>query len=300
MITQARERLPALPLYRMCQLLGLSRSLVYRPLADRRHEQVEDEKLISAIDQIVLRFAGYGYRRVTAHLNREGYGVNHKRVLRLMREQGLLCRPRRRWSKTTDSEHGLRPYTNLLLGKKVSDVAKLNQVWVADITYVRLGNDSGFCYVAAILDAFSRRVVGWHISRDIDAALVLTALEMALKDRNPEPGWIHHSDQGVQYACRGYVERLTAAGARISMSRRGCPQDNAQAESFFRTLKVEEVYLQEYGSFAQASAYISQFIEDVYNQKRLHSALGYLPPAEFEQRIEAQKANRSAVHEQSR
>jgi transposase InsO family protein len=174
------------------------------------------------------------------------------------------------------------------------------------ITYVRLGDGSGFCYVAAILDVFSRRVVGWHISRDIDVELVLAALEKALAGREPEPGWIHHSDQGVQYACRGYVGRLTAAGARISMSRRGCPRDNAQAESFFRTLKVEEVYLQveevylqEYGGFAQASACVGQFIEDVYNQKRLHSALGYLPPAEFEQQM-TEKANRSADQQQAR
>ncbi len=139
-----------------------------------------------------------------------------------------------------------------------------------------------------------------HISRDIDAELVLAALEKALEERKPEPGWIHHSDQGVQYACRGYVGRLTAAGAQISMSRRGCPRDNAQAESFFRTLKVEEVYLQEYGGFSQASACVGQFIEDVYNQKRLHSALGYLPPAEFEQQIEAQKANTSSGQDLTR
>ena len=268
----------------MCQLLGLSRSLAYRPLADKEPEQAQEAALVSAIDQIVLRFPGYGYRRVTAQLARDGYAVNHKRVLRLMREQGLLCRRKRRWVKTTDSEHGLKTYPNLLQGKKASDLSKLNQVWVSDITYVRLGDGSGFCYVAAVLDAFSRRVIGWHISRDIDAALVLTALEKALETRHPEPGqWIHHSDQGVQYACRGYVERLTVAGAQISMSRKGRPRDNAQAESFFRTLKVEEVHLQEYSNFAHASACLAQFIDDLYNHKRLHSALGYLPPVEFEQ-----------------
>ena len=295
MITAARERIPALPLHRMCQILGLSRSLLYRRPAQKSAAEAQEAVLVSAIDQIVLRFPGYGYRRVTAQLAREGHAVNHKRVLRLMQEQGLLCRLKRRWVKTTDSEHGLRTYPNLLQGKKVSDLSGLNQVWVADITYVRLGDGSGFCYVAAILDAFSRRVVGWHMSRDIDAELALAALEKALEWRNPEPGWIHHSDQGVQYACRGYVGRLAAAGAQISMSRRGCPRDNAQAESFFRTLKVEEVYLQEYGGFAQASACIGQFIEAVYNQKRLHSTLGYLPPAEFEQQIEAEKANTSQV-----
>ena len=219
-----------------------------------------------------------------------------------MREQGLLCRLKRRWVKTTDSAHGLRTFPNLLKDAKASDLSRLDQVWVADITYVRLGEGSGFCYVAAVLDAFSRRVVGWHISRAIDAALVLAVLEKAMTGRNPTPGWIHHSDQGVQYACRGYVERLLAAGARISMSRKGCPRDNAQAESFFRTLKVEEVYLQEYASFAQASACIGQFIEDVYNQKRLHSAIGYVPPAEFEQQLtdKTEKANSSGEPNRTR
>ena len=307
MIVAAREQLPALPVHRMCQLLGLSRSLLYRPLADKEPEQAEEAALVAAMDQIVLRFPGYGYRRVTAQLARDGLAVNHKRVLCLMREQGLLCRRKRRWVKTTDSEHGLKTYPNLLQGKKASDLSALNQVWVSDITYVRLGSSdgSGFCYVAAVLDAFSRRVIGWHISRDIDAALVLTALEKALAVRHPEPGpcgqWIHHSDQGVQYACRGYVERLREAGAQISMSRKGRPRDNAQAESFFRTLKVEEVYLQEYSNFAHASACLAQFIDDLYNHKRLHSALGYLPPVEFEQQwAEAENAKaRTALEKEA-
>lgn len=194
MIAAVRERLPDLPLHRMCQLLGLSRSLAYRPLADKGPEQTQEAALVALIDQIVLRFPGYGYRRVTAQLAREGYVTNHKRVLRLMREQRLLCRLKRRWVKTTDSAHGLRAFPNLLKDAKASNLSRIDQVWVADITYVRLGEGSGFCYVAAILDAFSRRVVGWHISRDIDAALVLAALEKAMTGRNPTPGWIHHSD----------------------------------------------------------------------------------------------------------
>jgi putative transposase len=299
MIVLARECLPDLPLFRMCQLLRLSRSLVYRPLADRDKEGEEETILIAAIDRIVLRFPGYGYRRVTAQLVRDGFCVNHKRVLRLMREQGLLCRARRQWIKTTDSDHGLTVYPNRLKGVKARDLSALNEVWVADITYVRLGDGSGFCYVAAILDAFSRRVVGWHISREIDAALVLAALEKALEARRPNAGFVHHSDRGVQYACRGYVERLEKAGARISMSRKACPRDNAQAESFFRTLKVEEVYLQEYRNFAHASACVGQFIEAVYNQERLHSALGYLPPAEFEEKIK-EAANYSGYQTSSR
>lgn len=217
-----------------------------------------------------------------------------------MREQGLLCRLKRRWVKTTDGEHGLRTYPNLLKDTKVSDLSGSDQVWVADITYVRLAER--FCYGAAVLDAFSRPVVGWHVSPDIDAVLVVTVLEKALEARRPEPEFVQHSDRGVQYACRGYGERLEAAGARISMSHKGCPRDNAQAERFFRPLKVEGVYLQEYARFAHASACIGQFIEAVYNQKRLRSAIGYLPPVQFEEKVKAEveKANSSSAQNQPR
>jgi transposase InsO family protein len=214
-----------------------------------------------------------------------------------VRERGILWRAKRRWVRTTNSEHGLHTYPNLLRDTKASDWTHPNRLWVADITYVRL--PQGFCYAAAILDAFSRRVVGWHVSRDIDAPLVLAALEKALALRQPAPGWIHHSDRGVQYACGGYVECLVAAGAQISMSRKGCPRDNAQAESFFRTLKMEEVYLQEYRDFAHASACIGQFIEALYNRERLHSALGYLPPAEFEEK-HRDKANALSSQDEGR
>ena len=192
MIEQARQILPALPTHRMCQLLGLSRSLVYRKTPDKREVTLEEAKLVEAVESLTLQFAGYGYRRVTAQLVRDGWNVNHKRVLRVMRETGLLCRLKKRWTQTTDSGHGLRTYPNLLQGKKAGAISGLNQVWVSDITYVRL--PSGFCYVAAVLDAFSRRVVGWHVSREIDSALVLAALEKALENRKPEAGFIHHSD----------------------------------------------------------------------------------------------------------
>lgn len=228
----------------------------------------------------MLEFAGYGYRRVTAQLRRDGWQINAKRVLRVMRQESLLCHLKRRWTQTTDSTHGLRTYPNLLKEKKA---VRLNEIWVADITYVRLPH--GFCYLAAILDAFSRKVVGWNLSETMDARLAVGALTLALQARQPHAGFVHHSDQGVQYACREYVERLEAAGAQVSMSGRGRPRDNAQAESFFRTLKTEEVYLQEgagYSTVAEARKRLGHFVETVYNQKRLHSSLGYVPPEEFE------------------
>jgi transposase InsO family protein len=244
-------------------------------------ERLEERaRLVEAVERIVLEFGGYGYRRVTAQLRREGWQVNHKRVLRVMREESLLCHLKQRWTRTTDSAHGLRTYPNLLKEKTANG---LNEIWVADITYVRL--PQGFCYLAAILDAFSRKVIGWNLSETIDARLALGALEAAVQTRQPQAGFVHHSDQGVQYACRDYVERLEAAGAQVSMSGRGRPRDNAQAESFFRTLKTEEVYLQEgqgYSTVAEARKRLGQFVEVVYNQKRLHSSLGYVPPDEFE------------------
>jgi transposase InsO family protein len=232
------------------------------------------------MEELVLEFPGYGYRRVTRQLQREGWYINHKRVLTLMRAHGLLCLPRKRWIATTDSVHGLEVYPNLV---PQMEVARLDQLWVADLTYIRL--PQGFCYLAVILDAFSRKVIGWELSHWLDARVAVTALERALQARQPAPGLVHHSDRGVQYACRNYIDLLLTAGARISMSGRGRPRDNAQAESFFRTLKMEEVYLQEYQSFEEASVCIDQFITAVYNRKRFHSSLGYVPPEEFEASI---------------
>ncbi len=225
----------------------------------------------------MLAFPGYGYRRVTKQLQRNGWTVNHKRVLRVMREESLLCQLRRRFVVTTDAGHGLRRYPNLALNLLV---ARPDQVWVADITYIRL--PSGFVYLACILDAYSRRCVGWALSRSIDTDLTLAACEMALTTRQPRCGLIHHSDQGVQYASAAYVARLDLAGIQISMAAPGNPYENAMAESFFKTLKSEEVYLNDYRSFQDANANLEHFIEAVYNRKRLHSSLGYLPPDEFE------------------
>jgi len=233
--------------------------------------------LRDAIELIVVEFAGYGYRRVTHALKRSGWQVNHKHVLRVMREESLLCQLKRQFVPMTDSHHGYQVYPNLLATRELTAP---NQAWVGDITYIRL--PSCFVYLAALLDAYSRRCVGWKLSKRIDTELALGALDMALATRTIEPGLIHHSDRGVQYASTAYVERLHSVQAQISMSAVGNPYDNAKAESFFKTLKREEVYLNQYQTFAEAEANIAQFIEDVYNMERLHSSLGYVPPVEFE------------------
>jgi transposase InsO family protein len=237
----------------------------------------DEVALCDAIEQVVLAFPGYGYRRVTQTLRRRGWAVNHKRVLRVMREESLLCQLKRRFVVTTDSAHGYRTYPNLLAGATLD---RLDQAWVADITYIRL--PTTFVYLACLLDAYSRRCVGWKLSRRIDTQLTLAALEMAIEHRHPRRGLIHHSDRGVQYASTDYLSRLEEIGAQVSMSATGNPYDNAKAESFFKTLKREEVYLQDYQTFAEAEAHLGQFLDDVYNTKRLHSSLGYQPPAEFE------------------
>jgi putative transposase len=265
-----------------CALLEVNRGSYYRarPLVPGPAAPQEALRLLQAIERLVLEFPGYGYRRVTAQLQRDGFRVNHKRVLRLMREERLLCTLKRGWVKTTDSEHGLRVYPNLLPHAGWRQLTGINQAWMADLTYVRL--PGGFCYLATLLDGFSRRMVGWNLAEGLDASLTVGALDQALTSRQPAPGWIHHSDQGVQYACRDYVARLEATGARISMAAKGTPRENAQAESFYRTLKREEVYLQDYRNFQEAWAGIGRFVDAVYNEKRLHSALGYRPPSEFE------------------
>ena len=276
MIEQVREEHPEMSIERLCELMGVSRSWYYeRPSSKRRARGAVE--LRDAIERIVLEFPGYGYRRVTAALRREGWSVNHKRILRIMRRESLLCQLKRRFKVTTDSAHLFGRYPNLVKDAEIDD---LDQAWTADITYVRL--PTTFCYLAAILDAYSRKCVGWHLSRFIDTRLTLSALEMALATRRPAAELIHHSDQGVQYASGEYVSRLEEAGVLISMAAVGNPYENAKAESFFRTLKMEEVYLKDYENFQEAEENIGQFIEEVYNQKRLHSSLGYLPPVEFE------------------
>ncbi len=239
--------------------------------------------LRDAIQKLAVEMPAYGYRRIRAALRHAGWVVNHKRVLRLMREDNLLCLRRRAFVRTTDSDHELRVYPNLARELKVNG---LNQLWVADITYIRLLLE--FVFLAVILDAFSRRVIGWALGRTLEGKLTLAALQMAIARGRVELGLVHHSDRGVQYASKDYIELLTEHSILISMSRRGNPYDNAQAESFIKTLKYEEVYRTEYLDFADARRRIGQFIESIYNQKRLHSALGYLAPAEFERQIQLQ------------
>jgi putative transposase len=278
-MTQLPQSGSPLSVRHLPRLLGVNRAWYYQ--AQWQASQPDPEiALRDAIEQGVLEFAGYGYRRVTKALQRAGWQVNHKRVLRLMREEALLCHLKRRFVPTTDSQHGLRRYPNLMRERELSAP---NQAWVADITSICL--PTRFVYLATLLDAYSRVCVGWQLSRHIDTQLALDALNMALERRCIGPGLIHHSDQGVQYASHAYIARLQSVGAQISMAAVGNPYENAQAESFFKTLKREEVYLNEYRTLEEAQANIDHFIEAVYNTKRLHSSLGYVPPYEFEAQL---------------
>jgi transposase InsO family protein len=270
---------------RMVELGSVSRAGFYRFDEDRLARPDRDMDLRDAIQRIALEWPSYGRPRITAELRRQGWKVNPKRVGRVMREDNLLCVRKRKFVVTTDSNHSRKVYPNLA-GQMI--LTGLNQLWVADITYIRL--ETEFVYLAVVIDAFSRRVIGWALDRTMEDDLTLAALRMALERRRPSPGLVHHSDRGSQYASGDYTDLLKAQGCQISMSHKASPWENAGCESWMKTLKSEEVYRQEYRNLAEARASIERFIEEVYNQKRLHSALDYCPPAEFERALSARAA----------
>ena len=270
------KRKDGLTIERMVKLGRVSRSGFYR-FDDSDPDPELDMDLRDAIQKIAVQWPSYGRPRITAELRRRGWQVNPKRVYRLMREDNLLCVRKRKFVVTTDSNHGRKVYPNLARNMILTNT---DQLWRADITYIRLRDE--FVFLAVVLDAYSRRVIGWALDRTMEDSLTLTALRMALGRRVVEAGLVHHSDRGSQYASNDYTDLLKANGIIISMSRKGNPWDNAACESFMKTLKYEEVLRNEYRDLAEARASIREFLEKVYNEKRLHSALGYLPPAEFE------------------
>ena len=278
----------AAPLTGLCRLTEVSRAGFYRWRGDSPREDA-DMELRDQIQRIAVEWPCYGSRRITRELRQRGRRANRKKVQRLMREDNLLCLRKRRFVVTTDSDHGFRVYPNLA---RELVLTSIDQLWVADITYILL--ETEFVYLAVVLDAFSRKVIGWALDRTLEATLSIEALQMALGKRKPAPGLVHHSDRGVQYAATDYADLRQANGVQISMSRGGNPYDNARCESFMKTLKYEEVYRSEYRDLAEARARIGAFLEKVYNQKRLHSALGYLPPAEFEAQLAARKMEAAA------
>ena len=268
--------------------MKLGRSGYYYKEIKGRVPKQADRDLSDKIEYLQAHYSCYGYRTIKPQL-RAVYGmvVNGKRIKRVMREKGLFRKANRRFIHTTDSAHPFRIYPNLVLNKELTDI---NQVWVADITYIRIWR--GFVFLAVVLDVYSRRVVGWALSRSIDHRLTVAALEMALAMRNPGEGLIHHSDQGIQYACHDYVEILNRHQIQISMASRGNPYQNAYAESFMKTLKNEEVYLWEYETFEDVVERIPTFIEEVYNRKRVHSGIHYLTPEKFEINLRHERYNK--------
>jgi putative transposase len=272
----------------MCWLARVSRAGYYRSLAVQ-HAPEEDMQVRAAIQEIALtHHRRYGYRRISAELRRRGMQVNHKRVSRLMQEDNLLAIGRRRYVITTDSNHELDVHVNLACRLKLTGI---NQLWIADLTYIRLENE--FVYLAAVLDAWSRRVIGWAVDRSLAARLAVTALQRAINARTPSPGVVHHSDRGIQYASNEYVSLLKEHRMTPSMSRPANPYDNAICESFMKTLKQEEIYCRKYANLQDLEKHVEEFLEVYYNQQRLHSALGYRTPAEFEQQEQGQKSEAS-------
>ncbi len=276
MIRTLAAEYPTVSIRQACQLLGVSRSWFYASQQRATPTLVADEAaVLASIETIILRHPGY--RRVTAELRRQGQVINGKRVLRLMHDASLLCQVKR-YVRTTQSRHGFRRYPNRVQDREITGP---DQVWVADLTYLHFPRGTG--YLAVILDAWSRKCLGWALSDRLTGPLTDAALTQAIATRQPGPGLIHHSDQGVQYANHAYLARLTQIGAEISMSATGRPTENALVESFFSTLKREEVWLNDYQHLADARQHLTRFIDTLYNTERLHSSLGYRPPAEYEQ-----------------
>jgi putative transposase len=269
---------------RMTELGRISRASFYRFEEQSRTGHDADMDLRDAIQRIALAWPSYGRPRITAELRRRGWTVNPKRVYRILREDNLLCIRKRKFVVTTDSNHGHKVYPNLARTMVLTGV---DQLWVADITYIRLREE--FVFLAVILDALSRRVIGWALDRTLEDKLTRAALKMALSRRNVQPGLIHHSDRGSQYASADYTDLLKQNGIGVSMSRKANPWDNAACESFMKTLKHEEVFRSEYRDLHEAHLSIREFLEKIYNEKRLHSALGYVPPVEFEAHLAVQR-----------
>jgi putative transposase len=261
----------------MCYLAGVSRAGYYRELQEKAPDEAEMAVRTAAQEIVLAHHRRYGYRRITADLHRRGMIVNHKRVLRIMREDNLLAIRYRKYILTTDAQHEHKVYVNLAARLTLTGI---NQLWVADITYIRLRVE--FVFLAVILDRFSRQAIGWALDRTLAARVAVSALRQAIARRQPPPGVVHHSDQGIQYACTDYVQELEAHHLVPSMSRPANPYDNAVCESFMKTLKQEEIYCHQYRDFAELSAHLEEFIGNYYNRQRLHSALGYRTPEEFE------------------
>ncbi len=262
---------------RLCELTGVSRASFYRGWEQKAPSEAE-AALRDAVQRTALAYRGYGYRRITPLVQRAGFMVGQEKVRRILRSDNLLAVHRRKFVATTDSNHRFRVYPNLA---ESLDVTAVNQLWVADITHLRLRSE--FVFLAVVLDAFSRRVIGWDLGRTLDTKLPLAALEKAIAARRPQPGLVHHSDHGTQYASNEYVKRLEAFGALISMSRAGSPWENGTCESFIKTLKREEIDARRYSGFAELQRHLDEFIEQIYNKVRLHSALGYRSPEQFEE-----------------